>query len=441
MNRFTQVFTALAVAAVVGISAPLPVSAAPDASLGVLKVSAGGSVAYGQAHTCAILSDHSMWCWGSNVWGQLGDPSLSTDSSLPTLLPNKVVGDHLWETFDTGEGHTCAIDTSGSLWCWGANGYGQLGIGASDYDIHATPLQVGTDTNWVGVTSLDAHTCAIKSTHTIWCWGYGDTRLGLGPVSEQPAPVQVGTDTDWAVIDAGFRHTCATKIDGTLWCWGGMVASDWTNVLEYPTQIGTSTGNNWVGAGGWATCTIKSTSDHALSCYGENSYGQGGANSTTYLTDLTEVSGAGVWISAGLGQQHTCGVQSDNTLWCWGSDNDGQLGRGVIGGLDSLIPVAVGTDHQWNSVDSGPYHSCGITTGDDLYCWGSNVNGQLGDGTTTDRFAPVLVIDGADLPSTDTSAGQQRAQLLAQLALLAAVCAFAVRMSTEAVASQGKRRR
>ena len=439
MNRLTQLLTALAVAALVGISAPLPVSAAPDASLGVVKVSAGGAVDSGLSHTCAILSDHSMWCWGSNYYGQLGDPALPTGYSDVTPLPNKVTGDHLWETFDTGEGHTCAIDTDGALWCWGADTYGQLGDENSDYSAHPTPNQVGTDTTWVGVTSLSAHTCGIKENGTVWCWGYGDSRLGLGPVGDQLAPAQVGTATDWSALDAGYAHTCATKTDGTLWCWGHLHDRDWTNVLEYPTQIGTSTDNGWVGAGGYNVCTISTNViAHALRCYGVNGDGQGGVGSYDFLTDLTEVSGGGSWISAGLGQRHTCGVKSTNTLWCWGYNGNGGLGQGTA---DSIVPQQAGADHLWTVVDSGPYHSCGITTGRDLYCWGANNNAQIGDGTTTDRYAPVLVIDGAELPSTSTEAGAQRAQLLAQLSLLAAACAFAVRMSTESVASQGKRRR
>jgi alpha-tubulin suppressor-like RCC1 family protein len=436
MNRFTQLLTALAVAALVGLSAPIPASAAPDSSLGVLKVSAGGTVDQNYSHTCAILSDHSMWCWGANSYGQLGDPALSTLSSEPTLLPNKVAGDHQWETFDTGEGHTCAIDTAGALWCWGADTYGQLGNNSSDFSAHATPIKVGVDSNWTGVTALAAHTCAIKSTGTIWCWGYGDTRLGLGAVGNQLVPVQVGSDNNWAAIDAGYQHTCATKRNGTLWCWGHMDPS-YATQYEYPTQIGTSTDNGWVGAGGWNSCTITNTAAHTLRCYGVNGDGQGGTGSTDFLTDLTAVSGGGSWISAGLGHQHTCGVQANNTLWCWGYEGNGGLG----GVGDSLVPRAAGTDHLWTAVDSGPYHSCGITTGRDLYCWGLNNYGQVGDGTTTDRYAPVLVIDGADLPSTDASTPVQRSQILAQLALLSAVCAFALRMSAPLVSSKGSRRR
>ena len=441
MNRLTQLLTAVAVAALVGISAPLPVSAAPDSSLGVLKVSAGGTVDQNHSHTCAILSDHSMWCWGANNAGQLGDPALPTGWNDTALLPNKVVGDHLWETFDTGEGHTCAIDTAGALWCWGANTAGQLGNNSSDYDPHTTPSKVGADSNWTGVTSLKAHTCAIKRTGTIWCWGYGsDAQLGLGPVGDQFAPVQVGTENDWAAIDAGLTHTCATKRGGTLWCWGRMAPNyDPSSVLEYPTQVSEANVFGWVGAGSYAACTITTDSSHLLACLGENGSGQGGNGSTTYIMMLTPVSGGGEWISAGLGHEHTCGVQANNTLWCFGNGNAGRLGTGNES--NTSIPVQIGTDHLWTAVDSGPYHSCAITTGRDLYCWGYNKDGQLGDGTTADRFSPVLVIDGAELPSTSTEVGAQRAQLLAQLALLAAVCAFAVRMSTTTAEAKGKRRR
>jgi len=436
MNRFTQLLTALAIAALVGLSAPLPASAAPDASLGVLKVSAGGAVDQNSSHTCAILSDHSMWCWGANSYGQLGDPALSTVYSEPTLLPNKVAGDHQWETLDTGEGHTCAIDTDGALWCWGADTYGQLGNNYQDYSAHATPIRVGSDADWAGVTSLAAHTCAIKSGGTIWCWGYGDTRLGLGPgAGDQFVPTQVGTDSDWATIDAGYQHTCATKRGGALWCWGDMGFVDHNT----PEQIGTSTANGWVGAGSFTACTITTNSSHLLACVGENGVGQGGNGSTTYSSVLTPVSGGAEWISAGLGHEHTCGVQANNTLWCFGNGNAGRLGTGNE--TNTSTPVQIGTDHQWTAVDSGTYHSCAITTGRDLYCWGYNNDGQVGDGTAVNRFAPVLVIDGAELPATDSSAPTQRAQILAQLALLAVMCAFALRMSTSIAEARGARRR
>jgi len=439
MNRLTRLFSALAVAALVGISAPLPVSAAPDSSLGVLKVSAGGTVDYNRSHTCAILSDRSMWCWGANDFGQLGDPSLPTGYGANTPLPNKVVGDHLWETFDTGEGHTCAIDTAGALWCWGADSTGQLGNNNEDGIPHPTPTKVGADNNWTGVTSFATHTCAIKSTGTIWCWGYGDSRLGIEPAGNQLTPAQVGTDEDWAMIDAGYAHTCATKRGGTLWCWGHMIQGDFGTVLSYPTKVSEESVFGWVGAGGYAACTITTDSSHLLACIGENGYGQGGNGSTTYSMMLTPVTGGGTWISAGLGSEHTCGVQANNTLWCFGNGGVGRLGTGNE--TSALVPVQIGTDHLWTAVDSGPYHSCAITTGRDLYCWGYNSSSQLGDGTTTDRFAPVLIIDGAELPATNAAVDAQRAQILAQLALLAAVCAFAVRMSTPAVESKGKRRR
>jgi alpha-tubulin suppressor-like RCC1 family protein len=434
MNRLARLLSALAIAALVGLSAPLPASAAPDTSLGVLKVSAGGYPGF----TCAILSDQSLWCWGVNYYGQLGDPALSR--SEPALLPNKVTGNHLWATLDIGAANVCAIDTDGALWCWGANFYGELGIGSEDYNVHATPTRVGTDSNWVGVTNLTEHACAIKSTGTIWCWGYGDSRLGLGITpGNQTSPTQVGSDNAWGSIDAGFAHTCATKLNGTLWCWGHLDDSNYSNEVNTPTQIGASNQNGWVGAGTAAACTITTTATHTLSCYGANAYGQGGNNSTSRLNDLTPVSGGGSWISAGLGDRHACGVQSTNTLWCWGSNTNGQLANADY--TDSLVPTAAVTSLSWTAVDSGPLHSCAITTGRDLYCWGDNSTGQVGDGTQTTRNVPVLVIDGAELPATNADTPAQRAQVLAQLALLAAVCAFAVRMSASIVDSKGSRRR
>lgn len=422
MNRPARLLSTLLAAALISVAAPLSAIAAPlNTTSGVVKVSAGGDFANG--HTCAILADASMLCWGTNSYGQLGNPS--TDY---TPEPTAVTGSHQWATMDTGVMHTCAVDTVGALYCWGLNSTGQLGISeASGYAPHTEPVQVGTDTDWSGVTSLADHTCAIKTTGTIWCWGYGDSRLGIGATpGDQNAPAQVGTDSDWAAIDAGEEMTCATKRNGTLWCWGHLDPGDWSNVTPTPAQIGTSTDNGWVGAAYFDACTISSSAGHVLRCFGLNDNGQGG-NSVTPRTDLSEVSGGGSWISAGLGNWHTCGVKSNNTLWCFGDNTYGQLGTGDS--ADVNVPTAVGTDKSWVAVDSGKNFSCGITVGRDLYCWGINSGGQLGDGTYENKSAPVLVIDGTALPSTNGEGDAQRSQLLMQLAVLAALCAYALRSS------------
>jgi alpha-tubulin suppressor-like RCC1 family protein len=132
-------------------------------------------------------------------------------------------------------------------------------------------------------------------------------------------------------------------------------------------------------------------------------------------------------------------VQSNNTLWCWGDNNYGQLGTGD--NIDALAPAAAGEAYAWTAVDSGPYHSCAITTGRDLYCWGLNNTGQIGDNSTDNRNAPVLVIDGADLPSTNTGAPTQASGVLAQLALLAALCALALRVQSPRTMSKRTGRR
>jgi hypothetical protein len=170
------------------------------------KVEAGGH------HTCAIKTNGSLWCWGYNYYGQLG-----IGTWLDKKVPTQVSGTN-WVTVSAGVAHTCGVKTDGTLWCCGYNEYGQLGIGTW-LDKNA-PTQVGTGTNWVSVSAGKDHTCGVKTDGTLWCWGrnnYG--QLGDGTTGNKNVPVQV-SGTNWVSVSAGDGHTCGIKTDGTLWCWG-----------------------------------------------------------------------------------------------------------------------------------------------------------------------------------------------------------------------------
>ena len=130
----------------------------------------------------------------------------------------------MWARVAAGGFHTCGVRTDRSLWCWGDNGRGQLGLG--DRDERNSPARVGTGTSWASLVTGYQHTCATRVDHTLWCWGWNRAgQLGLGETGRRPRPNQVGTDTDWANIGAaGYAHTCGIRTDHTLWCWGSNVA-------------------------------------------------------------------------------------------------------------------------------------------------------------------------------------------------------------------------
>ena len=168
-----------------------------------------------------------------------------------------------WASVSAGYDHTCAVKISGSLWCWGGNHFGELGDGTTTGS--AVPVRVATRwRDWVAVTASDVHTCAITTSRTLWCWGINDTgELGNGTYSSSTVPVRVATRSgDWASVTAGYLHGCAVKAPGTLWCWGdsenGQLGNGTTTGSAVPVQVATHA-RDWaaVTAGGYHTCAVK----------------------------------------------------------------------------------------------------------------------------------------------------------------------------------------
>ena len=324
------------------------------------KVSAGGY------HTCAVKTDGSLWCWGGNDYGQLGDGTY-TDRTTPVQITSGVssVALGLW--------HTCAVKTDGSLWCWGDNDYGQLGDGTNTS--RNTPVQIAS-----GVSSVSlggSHTCAVKTDGSLWCWGrnnYG--QLGDGNNTSRNTPVQI-MSSGVSSVALGGAHTCAVKTDGSLWCWGdndyGQLGDGTNTSRTTPVQI-MSSGVSSVALGLHHTCAVKT--DGSLWCWGDNDYGQLGDGTNTSRNTPVQIMSSGV-SSVALGDYHTCVVKTDGSLWCWGRNNYGQLGDGT--NSDKNTPVQIMSSGV-SSVALGGAHTCAVKTDGSLWCWGWNGFGQLGDG-------------------------------------------------------------
>jgi len=343
------------------------------------------SIAGGNAHTVALKSDGSLWAWGWNYCGQLGDGT-TTDRSSPV----QVGSDTAWSAVATGYVHTVALKSDGTLWTWGRNYYGQLGDGTTTD--RSSPAQVGSDTDWSAVAAGCGHTVALKSNGTIWAWGENNHgQLGDGTMTDRSSPVQVGSDTDWsAVVTKGF-HTLALKSDGTLWAWGsntyGVLGDGTVSTRTSPVQVGSDT--NWSVVAASYTHTVALKSNGTLWAWGYNNQGQLGDGTTTHQTSPVQVGSDTNWAAVEAGYAHTVALKTDGTLWAWGRNDYGQLGDGTT--EDKHSPVQVGSDTDWVAISAGLYHTVALKSDGTLWAWGWNEYGQLGDGTTTDRTSPVQV--------------------------------------------------
>ena len=297
----------------------------------------------------------------------------------------------LWEKVASGGEFCVALRSDGTLWSWGFNGNGQLGINSLTQQI--VPVQIGSDINWADVACGGWHCLAIKDDGTLWAWGFnGGGQLGINSIVDADIPVQVGSDNDWALIDAGQAHSVAIKTDGTLWAWGfnfyaqlGQLGGD--NILV-PTQAGTD--NDWIKATAGGSHTLALKSDGSLWGCGADASGQVGDGTTSDAvesfieivpgTDFTDVS---------AGFEYSLAVRSDGTLWSWGFNGSGQLGTGDF--VQQSFPVQVGTDNNWMTARAGSTHAFAIKQDQTLYGWGFNAYGEVGNGTTDSPTSPVQI--------------------------------------------------
>jgi alpha-tubulin suppressor-like RCC1 family protein len=360
-----------------------------DVPVPVVGLASGvASVAAGSDHSCALLLDGSVQCWGGNATGQLGDGT-SDDHTTPAPVP----GLSSVAAIEAGSMRSCAVTTAGDALCWGNNTRGQLGDGTTSDRWEPVPV-VGLPSEVEQITTDLTHTCAVGASGSAWCWGSNDNgQLGDGTTSERWEPVPVaGLPSEVEEITAGSSYTCAIDVSGSAWCWGARALGNGT--AEWRTErrsvYGLSSGVVSIALGFRHTCALRS--DGAVLCWGTNSSGQLGRGSTGPSSSLPLVVTA---LSSGVESvaahwNHSCAIGSGGAAWCWGSNDGGQLGDGTISNRPA--PVAVtGLSSGVVAIAPGFSHTCALTSGGGVVCWGSNSNGQLGDGTVTDHAVPAPV--------------------------------------------------
>jgi len=337
-----------------------------------------------------------LWVWGQNNTGQIGDNTTTNRNTPVTTLS----GGANWKQVSCGSLHTAAIKTDGTLWTWGDNYQGKLGDNTSTQRLTPVTTFAG-GSNWKQVSASLIGTAAIKTDGTLWTWGsnsYG--QLGDNTTTQRLTPVTTfAGGTNWKQVSGSRENTAAIKTDGTLWTWGrnlfgqlGINESGGTNRLTPVTTF--AGGNNWkqVAYGERYTSAIKT--DGTLWTWGYNYYGTLGNNTTTFsITPVTTFAGGTNWKQVSSGYHHNVAIKTDGTLWTWGRNNSGQLGDNAA--TNRSIPVttfAGGTN--WKQVSCGGYHTSAIKTDGTLWTWGRNSYGALGDNTTTNRSIPVTTFAG-----------------------------------------------
>jgi alpha-tubulin suppressor-like RCC1 family protein len=349
-------------------------------------------IAVGMSHTVVLKTDGTLWTWGSNAYAQLGTTSSDTCYSQNcNRTPLQLGTDTDWAVIETGAHHTIAVKTDGTLWTWGRNSRGQLGDGTI---VNRFPIQVGTDTDWATASGGRDHTVAIKTDGTLWAWGYNiEGQLGDQTRTDRHTPVQIGADTDWAVASAGYYHSIAIKTDGTLWAWGdnnyNQLGDGTITDRLFPVKIGS--GTDWAAASAGSEHSVAIKTNGTLWAWGWNPEGQLGDGTTTDRSTPVQVGTNIEWASAGV--QHSVAVKTNGTLRAWGSNWQGQLGDGTT--TDRHPPVQVGADTDWVTTVAGGAFTIATKTDGTLWAWGDNELGQIGDGgsTISNRLTPQYIMD------------------------------------------------
>ncbi len=347
----------------------------------VITVNAWAYVSCGQAHTLALKSNGTLWAWGDNDNGQLGLGGTAERNS-----PTQVEPGSTWKAVSCGQDFTLAIKSNGTLWAWGDNSDGELGLGSADTNVHATPTQVDPGSTWKAVSAGYVDTLAIQSNGALWGWGNnGSGELGLNNENQTNSPTQVGSLDTWTAVSCGMGYTMAIQSNGTLWGSGdnmrgqlGLGASDGTDIF---TQVGSDT---WTAAAvsgsDWYTLALRS--DGTLWACGHNESSQLGLGDTNDRNTLTQVGTVNTWRAVSAGYGFNLAVRADGGLWTWGSTTSGNLGLGHMG-QTVTSPTRVGTGSDWSTVSCGYEQTTALTSNGTLWTCGDNFWGELGLGTTT----------------------------------------------------------
>ncbi|MDO7877802.1 hypothetical protein Q5H93_23905 [Hymenobacter sp. ASUV-10] len=402
------------------------------------------SLSVGDGHSLGVRADGTLWGWGDNQLNVLGLPDEYNQCRAPVQIGTATD----WAWVSTGDYHTLAQRRDGSLWAWGNNEHGEVGHPDLGTQVVPRPCQVGHATDWRSVSAGVTHSLGIRLDGSLWAWGqnfYGQRGGGTDAAQVEPLPIAPGTT--WQQVSAGTAHSLGIQHDGSLWAWGcnedGQLAAPKNAFHLVPTRLGTDT--DWRSVHACAMHSLALRHDGTLWAWGHNLFGQLGIDAPTgpgpkrrHRQPVPVMPGS-TWQAVSSSDNHVLALHTDGSLWAWGSNTYGQLGDGSL--IDRAAPVPIGPDKDWLSVHTsyagslarrrdgslwawgwdpakwtwlplanrpvalwaaevfphwqqlsvGHNHVLALSEANQLYVWGHNDKGQLGDGDMYPRDTPTLL--------------------------------------------------
>ena len=364
-------------------SSPVQIGAQYSTSWTIVSASNAGDTRPGAAIDVA----GRLWTWGQNDLGQLGDGT-TLNKSVPVLI---TVAGVSWTAVAVAQRHIIGLTTQNTIYAWGGNVGGALGDGTTIN--RSSPVQIGSLSNWTAISASLSYSTAINSQGSLYTWGDG-TQYTTGQLNDntnKSSPVIVKvltTTTSWNYVTCIVDNSYGIKNDGSLWTWGnntgGQLGDGTTINKSSPIQIGTS---SWSMVTGGYRCTTAITTAGELYAWGYNGYGNLGDGTTTDRLSPVKI-GSSSWLMVSAGISWVLGITLNGSLYAWGGNQTGFLGDGTVVAKSS--PVKIGSS-SWSMVSGANYHSAAIDAAGRMFSWGRNANGEIGDGTTISKSSPVLI--------------------------------------------------